>query len=125
MLRTKEPETSRMRPERSWAIRTTIIGAAILLIAWAAAVTFSRPAGAHDTVSGWAYPWACCAGQDCRPVGCDTLEEIEDGKVRDIENGQVYSRDMVQSSGDNRCHVCTELGKLDGKPICAFLQHGS
>lgn len=114
-----------MPPDRAWALRTALLGAAILLIAALLALTFARPAPAHEAPSGWSYPWQCCSGQDCRPVACDTLEEIEGGKVRDIENGQTYERNMVQSSGDSRCHICTEQGKLDGKGLCVFVQHGS
>lgn len=102
------------------------LGVAIFafMLAFMAAV-FPMPLRAHEAPSGWSYPWQCCSNQDCRPVACDTLEEIEGGKVRDIENGQTYERNMVQSSGDAKCHVCTEQGKLDGKGLCVFVQHGS
>jgi hypothetical protein len=85
-----------------------------------AALLFSTPAWGHD----W-YPRECCHSMDCRPQACDVLEEIDGGRIRDIENGQTYSREMVRSSQDNKCHVCTDGGLSNSKPICVFLQLGS
>jgi hypothetical protein len=90
-----------------------------------AALLFATPAWGHEAVSGWAYPRECCSGLDCRPQACDMLEEIDGGRIRDIENGQTYSREMVRSSQDNKCHVCTDGGLSNSKPICVFLQLGS
>lgn len=103
------------------------LGVAVLFLftAWLFGMLASIPAQAHHAPSGWQYPWSCCSNQDCRPVPCDTLEDIGDGKVLDNENGQTYQKDQVFSSGDSHCHLCTELGKVDGKPICAFIQQGS
>jgi hypothetical protein len=103
------------------------VGVAVLFLftMWLFAMLAHIPAAqAHTSQSGWQYPWACCSNQDCRPVECDTLEDIGDGKVRDIENGQTYEKSMVHSSGDHHCHVCTQLGKADGAPICAFTLNG-
>jgi hypothetical protein len=90
----------------------------------AIALLLATPALGHNAPSGWSYPISCCSTHDCRPVACDALEEIEDGKVRDIEHGQVYERTMVQSSGDHHCHVCTRGGAPTGAPICAFTVNG-
>jgi hypothetical protein len=90
-----------------------------------AALLLATPAWGHSSPSGWAYPISCCSNLDCRPLPCDALEEIEDGKVRDIENGQTYERSMVQSSGDHHCHICTEGGLSNGKPLCVFTVNGS
>lgn len=81
---------------------------------------FATPAAAHMQ-----YPWECCHNLDCRPTPCDALEEIDGGRVRDMENGQVYDRGMVRASGDSRCHICTEGGLSNGKPICVFILQGS
>jgi hypothetical protein len=109
---------------KTWPFWLGVAGL-FLFTLWLFGMLAMLPAQAHHAPSGWSYPWQCCSNRDCRPVECDTLEEIEDGKVRDIENGQTYDRSMVQSSGDSHCHLCTELGKVDGKPICAFIQQGS
>ena len=85
----------------------------------------ATPAAAHTAASGWQYPFSCCSNLDCRPIACDLLEEIDGGKVRDIENGQTYERSMVQSSGDSKCHICTEGGLSNSKPICVFIQQSS
>lgn len=79
---------------------------------------------AHSSPSGWQYPAACCSTRDCRPVECETLQPLADGKVLDSENGQTYTKDKVFSSGDHHCHVCTSLGMTNGEPLCAFTLNG-
>jgi hypothetical protein len=108
---------------RTWPFWVGVAGL-FFFTAWLFGMLAHIPAQAHPSPSGWQYPWSCCSNQDCRPVECDTLEEIGDGKVQDTENGQTYAKDQVFSSGDHHCHVCTELGKTDGKPLCAFTVNG-
>ena len=62
------------------------------------------------------YPMACCGDQDCRPVPCDEIVEVEHGYDW---QGTVFTRDRVRMSQDTTCHVC-----LHGErrmPICIFI----
>lgn len=90
-----------------------------------AAMLLATPAWGHHAPSGWVYPRECCSSLDCRPQACDLLEEIDGGRIRDTENGQTYSREMIRASGDNKCHVCTDGGLSNSRPICVFVQLGS
>jgi len=88
---------------------------AFVLLAFA-----TTPTAAHS----W-YPIECCSGQDCHPIACDQLEEIDDGRIRDIGTGTIYRRDQIRPSQDGQCHVCTAGGFKRGAPICVFVQQGS
>lgn len=80
-----------------------------------ALLLLAAPAAAHDR-----YPADCCSDRDCRPISCDALKEIADGRVQDIDIGTVYERHQVRPSFDGRCHVCTIAGATYGSPVCVF-----
>lgn len=92
----------------------------MIRLALALSVLLAAPAAAHD----W-YPLECCSGQDCHPIACDQLEEIDQGRIRDIGTGTIYSRDQIRPSLDGQCHVCTAGGFKRGAPICVFVQQGT
>ncbi len=92
-----------------------------------ALLLMAGPAAAQQhamTPQHW-YPIECCSRQDCRPVACEDLEELPGGQVRDIQNGQTYTREMVRPSQDAKCHVCTHSGLPNSGPICVFTVNGS
>lgn len=80
----------------------------------------AHPAKAHD----W-YPIECCSVYDCHPAPCDTLEDLPEGGIRDLKNGQVYTKDQKKPSRDAQCHVCTTGGLSNSTPICVFIVNGS
>lgn len=86
-------------------------------LAGLAALLACGPAAAHD-----GYPVDCCGGRDCRPVLCEQLQEIADGRVRDLGTGTVFEAHQVRPTFDGRCHVCTISGAKFGPPLCVFTQ---
>jgi hypothetical protein len=84
-------------------------------------VIFST-SSAHEAPSGWKYPQACCAGQDCKPVPCEEIREEDNGYTW---NQLFFTKDKVHASHDNECHVCVHkdvsgLGPTRF-PVCMFV----
>lgn len=80
------------------------------------------PAGAHDAPSGWKYPYACCALNDCRPVEAKAISERPEGFV--IKNtGEViaYADRRVKNSPDGEYHWCSVAGGEKSRTICLFV----
>lgn len=73
------------------------------------------PTHAHD----W-YPWECCSGNDCYEVDEKDIQELSWDDVVDKKTGQHFTGNQVRVSPDGKWHLCTGLGKRDGRPICAF-----
>jgi hypothetical protein len=85
-------------------------------------------ATAHDanpTVAkpkGWAYPFSCCSGYDCREVPQAAISERPEGYV--IEGtGEVvaYQDQRLKDSPDGEFHWCSVAGANDGRTICLFV----
>jgi hypothetical protein len=89
-----------------------------LLIILAFLLMSSPFALAHD----W-YPYYCCGGKDCHPVGCDELIDDNEGNVK--YNEYLFTKGQVQPSQDNKCHVCI-ADNYDGskRPTCVFTLQG-
>lgn len=79
-------------------------------------------AHAHEAVSGWSYPFACCSDYDCREVPATDIGEGPEGYV--IKGtGEVvgYQDTRVKHSPDGAFHWCSVAGKADGRTICLFV----
>lgn len=87
-------------------------------------VVFGAPdAGlAHDAKSGWAYPYACCSGLDCREVNATQIRERPEGFVIG-PTGEVvgYADKRIRNSPDGEYHWCSVAGRDDGRTICLFV----
>ena len=77
---------------------------------------------AHDAKSGWSYPFACCAGYDCREVPAKAIIEGPQGYVI-AGTGELltYRDSRVRSSPDGEFHWCSVAGANDGKTVCLFV----
>jgi hypothetical protein len=75
----------------------------------------------HQAPSGWAYPQACCANQDCREVAQQSIKELPDGYH--LPSGEVvgYLDKRVRESPDGEWHLCTVQGLETGRAICLFI----
>ena len=77
---------------------------------------------------GWAYPWACCSGLDCRTVG-DSLsgapvkvyETAEGYRFNTSTEVIPYGDKRLRDSPDGEFHWCTTQGKDDAPTICLFV----
>ncbi|MEP4538488.1 MAG: hypothetical protein ABJ021_15060 [Nitratireductor sp.] len=79
----------------------------------------ARPAAAQP--DGWAYPFACCSGFDCRAVANRSVQERPEGYV--VPSGEVvgYADTRVRPSPDGDFHWCSVAGRDDGRTICLFV----
>jgi hypothetical protein len=71
---------------------------------------------------GWAYPFSCCSGYDCREVPQAAISERPEGYV--IEGtGEVvaYQDQRLKDSPDGEFHWCSVAGANDGRTICLFV----
>lgn len=95
------------------------------------AMFLAPPAFAHDAMLtaakplGWAYPFACCSGFDCReagrghPVG---VSESPVGYVISTTHEVIsYSDGRLKDSPDGEFHWCSVAGKDDGRTVCLFV----
>ena len=77
---------------------------------------------AHDTKSGWSYPYACCSGLDCREVQATVIRERPEGFVIGMTGEVVgYTDKRIRNSPDGEYHWCSVAGRDDGKTICLFV----
>lgn len=88
----------------------------------------AMPAAAHDAMptaaapQGWAYPFSCCSGYDCREVPGDWISERPEGYVITLTGEVVaYSDTRIKHSPDGKFHWCSVAGALDGKTICLYV----
>jgi hypothetical protein len=88
----------------------------------------ASPARAHEALPtaarplGWAYPYSCCSGIDCRQVSAKAISERPEGYV--INNtGEVvaYNDSRVKNSPDGVYHWCSVAGASDSRTICLFV----
>ena len=98
--------------------RQTALRSAILLTL----TSFGMPAGAHDAPKGWAYPFACCSGYDCREVTEKAITERPEGYVI-AGTGEIvgYHDKRLRNSPDGEYHWCSVAGANDGRTICLFV----
>ena len=86
------------------------------------------PAAAHDAEptaakpQGWSYPFACCAGYDCREVSSKQISEKPEGYViRGTGEVVAYSDGRLKDSPDGEYHWCSVAGADDTRTICLFV----
>jgi hypothetical protein len=80
----------------------------------------ARPTAAKP--QGWAYPYSCCSGFDCREVAAPKrVHENRNGYV--VPSGELipYGDRRIKDSPDGLFHWCSQMGKDDGKTICLFV----
>jgi hypothetical protein len=63
------------------------------------------------------YPWACCSGEHCHPVPCESIKAHALGLSW---NGIVFTAPMIRDSLDDQCHVCVEVSGTYTYPYCIF-----
>ena len=96
--------------------------AALALLVLPLAAGAAQTAAAHDAKSGWAYPFACCSGYDCREVKATLVRERPEGFVIGTTGEVVaYTDRRVRNSPDGEYHWCSVAGKDDGRTICLFV----
>ncbi len=93
------------------------------------------PVYAHQAMSGWTYPLACCADNDCAQVAPETVKETAQGYVVTIAPGthpmwradrpaplvvRIPYRD-AKVSPDGRWHICLNGA---GDLLCFFSAQG-
>jgi hypothetical protein len=103
-------------------------------LAIAIAASLVAPAYAHQapmTVAqplGWAYPYSCCAENDCRPLSRTEIKETPQGYIvlpsKDAEP-IAYNDTKVKESKDGDYHWCVmegpTYGKKNGTTRCLFV----
>lgn len=96
------------------------VGAASISLA--SLLSFPTGAGAHDAVSGWSYPYACCSGIDCREISGKAISERPEGYVIN-GTGEVvaYTDGRIKASPDGVYHWCSVAGADDTRTICLFV----
>ncbi|HEU0220615.1 MAG TPA: hypothetical protein VFR34_00180 [Paracoccaceae bacterium] len=97
---------------------TVALGAAAGLLVLLSA----SPAAAHTAVKGWAYPYDCCAGYDCREIPATAISEKTAGYIIN-GTGEIvgYSDPRVRISPDGEYHWCSVAGSDEGRTICLFV----
>lgn len=63
-----------------------------------------KPVRAHEAMSGWEYPTACCAGYDCAEIAESRVKEAPGGYVVDGKFHVAHSE--VKHSPDGHYHAC-------------------
>lgn len=88
-----------------------------------ALLIFHPPAAfSHDAPAGWAYPFACCSGRDCREVPDKAISERPQGYVIN-STGEVvgYHDARLRNSPDGEYHWCSVSGANNTRTICLFV----
>ncbi|TIS37915.1 MAG: hypothetical protein E5W95_18165 [Mesorhizobium sp.] len=102
----------------------TLASALALLLAALVVIIFiiCGAARAHDAPTGWAYPFSCCSGYDCREVPDDWIVEGQDG-YRIVITGETIpmTNPKIKQSPDGRFHWCSVAGLDDSRTICLFV----
>lgn len=103
-------------------MRTMLI---LLIVIISAIVLSTSLAYAHTAVAGWAYPYACCSGIDCREVEASAVSETMEG-YRINATGEIipYLDKKVKPSPDGKWHWCSQGGKPTTATICLFAPFG-
>lgn len=63
-----------------------------------------KPAGAHEAMGGFQYPWEYCAGHDCSEIAASRVKEAPGGYVVDGRFPVRHSE--VKQSPDGHYHAC-------------------
>ena len=83
------------------------------------------PASAHNSPTGWSYPWSCCSSLDCQQLGSTRVRETPDGYVIDGSTDTAiigYQDKRIKDSPDGEFHWCAHQAGIDqGKTICLFV----
>lgn len=95
----------------------------------------SEPLRAHQAMSGWAYPYSCCAGNDCAEVSPAAVQETPAGYVVTVRPGThpMWRSDRpaplvvripyreAKPSPDGHWHICINGS---GELLCFFAALG-
>lgn len=108
------------RIERTLLSVTALAGMLMLL------ATCTERAEAHDAVSGWSYPFACCSSADCREVNtpASAVRVTERGGGWQVNTTGEWISDADtkrRPSPDGQFHWCSTGGSDMGKTICLFV----
>lgn len=112
------------------SLKTSLIASGFL-VAYACAwflIFGTHLAFGHDAVAsaampqGWAYPFSCCSGYDCREVpDADIVEGARGYEIRRTGELINMSDPKIRQSPDGKFHWCSVAGANDGKTICLFV----
>ncbi len=86
-----------------------IMAAVVSVILWASlALTLSiltaPRASAHQAVSGFEYPVACCSNRDCAEISPDRVKPVSSGYL--IDGKHLVPHQDVKRSPDGEYHAC-------------------
>lgn len=102
-----------------------------ILSAWLVAAS---AAAAHEAPSGWTYPWRCCSGMDCAPVGPNAIACTPEGCTVTLEPGEhpanpdgtaplvLRTTKQPEPSPDGQNHACINL--RTNEVLCLFVGGG-
>ena len=97
--------------------KTCIVGLLCLVVLGLVVIA----ARAHDAPGGWAYPFECCSGIDCRPVSSARVKATPQGYVLPTGETVPYRSPKIRPSPDGEFHWCSVAGSDEGKTICLFV----
>lgn len=128
-------------------VKTTILVAgeaafaAALVFGAATVLLLPTPAWPHQATptaaqpQGWAYPWACCSGNDCAHIAAHHVETKADGYHVSVAPGEhqmvkqavtfviPYGDQKIRMSPDGEYHLCLRQGGTSAalsRVICFF-----
>ena len=59
---------------------------------------------AHESVSGWQYPWECCHNLDCSEISRDRIAFVSGGYL--VDSKFFVAQKDVKIAPDGRYHAC-------------------
>lgn len=71
------------------------------------------------------YPYNCCSGADCRPLGADAITTTPEGFfVKESGETIAYTSDKIKQTppeGGGLYHRCSRDGKPEAETICLYI----
>jgi hypothetical protein len=103
----------------------------VLIIMFCLLVVGIGMARAHQAESGWAYPIACCSGNDCYSIAEEEVKLVG-GLYQIVKTGELFSNPdsgeppagarKWRWSGDSQFHRCSPSGQQsDQLSFCLFV----
>lgn len=90
---------------RDWFLISTASGVVVGALAFIVIVALMiKPSWGHEAMSGWQYPWECCAGHDCAEISSSRVKPEGGGYVVDGRFHVTHTE--VKHSPDGHYHAC-------------------
>ena len=87
----------------------------------------------HDPVSAHSfYSYECCSDKDCGPIPFERVRITPNGYVITFPTGRIERipfgdkriRDTPPADPEQRYHLCTVAGRMDGMILCFYVPQG-